>query len=111
VDDQTARQRLHDERLRVEELLNQPSANGLIERTGANEGGDMSDSAEPLIAEQEEDAVSAGLRERLEAIERAEQRLKDGTYGRSVRSGEPIPDDRLEADPAAELTVDEAQED
>jgi RNA polymerase-binding transcription factor DksA len=25
-----------------------------------------------------------------------------------VRSGQPIPDDRLEADPAAELTVEEA---
>jgi DnaK suppressor protein len=60
-----------------------------------------------LIAEQEENAISEGLRERLASIERAEQRLLDGTYGRSVRSGQPIPDDRLEADPAAELTVDE----
>ena len=30
--------------------------------------------------------------------------------GRSVRSGAPIPDERLEADPAAELTVEEAQQ-
>ena len=30
-----------------------------------------------------------------------------GTYGRSVRSGVAIADDRLEADPAAELTVEE----
>ena len=36
-------------------------------------------------------------------------RLDDGTYGRSVRSGEPIPDERLEADPAAELTISEAR--
>jgi DnaK suppressor protein len=36
-------------------------------------------------------------------------RLEEGTYGLSVQSGLPIPDDRLEADPAAELTVDEAQ--
>jgi DnaK suppressor protein len=33
--------------------------------------------------------------------------LDDGTYGRSIRSGREIPDERLEADPAAELTVDE----
>jgi DnaK suppressor protein len=33
----------------------------------------------------------------------------NGTYGRSVRSGEPIPDERLEADPAAELTISEAR--
>ena len=49
------------------------------------------------------------LRERLAAIEKAERRLEEGTYGKSVRSGAPIPDERLEADPAAELTVDEAQ--
>ena len=41
--------------------------------------------------------------------DRAEHRLDEGTFGRSVRSGLPIPDDRLEADPAAELTVEEAQ--
>jgi DnaK suppressor protein len=45
--------------------------------------------------------VAAGLEERLSAIEHAEQRLVDGTYGRSVLSGAVIPDDRLEADPAA----------
>ena len=46
---------------------------------------------------------------RLDAIERALHRLDDGTYGRSVRSGDPIPDERLEADPAAELTIEEAR--
>jgi DnaK suppressor protein len=107
VDNQTARERLQAERFRIQELLNQTTADGLDERISASQQGDMSDSAEPLIAEQEEDAISAGLHERLEAITRAEQRLNDGTYGRSVRSGRPIPDDRLEADPAAELTVDE----
>ena len=38
------------------------------------------------------------------------KRLDDGSYGRSVRSGVPIPDERLEADPAAELTVEEARQ-
>jgi len=42
------------------------------------------------------------------ALERAEARLAAGSYGRSVRSGRPIPDERLEADPLAELTVEEA---
>jgi DnaK suppressor protein len=46
----------------------------------------------------------------LGALERATERLRNGTYGRSVRSGAVIPDARLEADPAAELTVDEALE-
>jgi len=34
--------------------------------------------------------------------------LTAGSYGRSVRSGQPIPDERLEADPLVELTVEEA---
>lgn len=107
VNDETARERLRDERIRIEELLNQTTSDGLDDRAGAGDQGDMTDPAEPLIAEQEEDAVSESLRERLESIKRAEQRLADGTYGRSIRSGAPIPDERLEADPAAELTVDE----
>jgi DnaK suppressor protein len=53
-------------------------------------------------------AISSSLMERLAAVERAEQRLVNGVYGLSVESGLPIPDDRLQADPAAELTVDEA---
>ena len=40
-------------------------------------------------------------------MERAEARLAGGSYGRSVQSGEPIPDERLRAQPAAERTVDE----
>src|SRR5579862_8116403 len=48
-------------------------------------------------------------RELLAAVERAERRLAAGTYGVSVESGAPIPDERLEALPAAELTADEEQ--
>ena len=72
--------------------------------------GDMYDSAEPLTTEGTDDSVRVELEERLAAIERAERRLEAGTYGYSVRSGQPIPDDRLEADPTAELTVEEALE-
>jgi DnaK suppressor protein len=52
--------------------------------------------------------VAADLRDRLAAVERAEDRLAAGSYGKSLRSGQAIPDERLEADPAAELTVEEA---
>jgi DnaK suppressor protein len=109
VETQRAQELLQNELRRLRELLVQAANDGQNERSGANEQGDMSDSSEPLVVEQEEVAITAGLRERLAAIERAQQRLIDGTYGLSVRSGEPIPDERLEADPAAELTVDEAQ--
>jgi DnaK suppressor protein len=43
----------------------------------------------------------------LDAIERAERRHDEGTYGVSVESGEPIPEGRLEAVPWAERTADE----
>ena len=48
------------------------------------------------------------LQDQLAAVERAEQRLRDGTFGISIQSGAPIPDARLEARPTAELTVEEA---
>jgi DnaK suppressor protein len=70
----------------------------------------MTDPAERLTAEEVDDAVAGGLRDRLEAIDRAQRRLEEGTFGRSVRSGVLIPEDRLEADPAAELTVEEASQ-
>jgi DnaK suppressor protein len=72
--------------------------------------GDIGDVAQPLTTEATADAIATNLRERLAAIDRALRRLDEGTYGRSVRSGRPIPDERLEADPAAELTVEEARE-
>ena len=105
-----AEELLHAERLRVENLLGEVGAAGENDRSAANEPGDMFDSAEPLTAEGLDDSVVAELEGRLAAIERAERRIDEGTYGRSVRSGVPIPDDRLEADPTAELTIDEARE-
>ena len=74
-----------------------------------SEAGDIEDAAQPLGAEGTDDAIAQSLRSRLEVIERALHRLDDGSYGKSVRSGEPIPDERLEADPAAELTIEEAR--
>jgi len=83
---------------------------GRDDRIAANQPGDMFDSAQPLTEEGTDEAVLAGLQERLAAIDRAEQRVDAGSYGYSVRSGELISDERLEADPAAELTIEEAQD-
>jgi DnaK suppressor protein len=109
MNDEEARELLTAERARVRALLDETRAASRDDRTAANEEGDMADPAPSLVAEQVDDAVAVGLTERLEAIARAEERLAAGTYGRSVRSGVAIPDDRLRADPAAELTTEEAQ--
>ena len=62
------------------------------------------------LYQQEFDAGrAADLQDQLAAVERAEARLADGTYGLSVESGEPIPDGRLEALPTAERTVAEEE--
>lgn len=107
MDDAQARQLLADERTRVEGLLRDLTEASEEDRATTRDTGDIADPAQPLTDEQGADAIAEGLRGRLAAIERAEARLAEGTYGRSVRSGDPIPDERLEADPAAELTVAE----
>jgi DnaK suppressor protein len=75
--------------------------------TPTDDQSDASDDADSLVAHGTDEAVEELLSERLEAIGRAEARLAEGSYGRSVQSGEPIPNGRLEIEPWAELTVEE----
>lgn len=111
MDDARARALLEAERDEVRDLL-EGAENALRQdREARVDDGprDAVDTAQPLGAEGADEDVAGSLRDRLDAIERALHRLDEGTYGRSVRSGAPIPDERLEADPAAELTVEEAR--
>jgi DnaK suppressor protein len=113
MDTDRARTLLTAERDEVQGLLKDAEAAGRDDREAEVDSvsEDNADAALALTEEGEDDAIAESLRDRLDAIERALRRLDDGTYGRSVRSGEPIPDERLEADPAAELTVEEARAD
>jgi DnaK suppressor protein len=103
MDQARARELLAGERARLGRLLAAESG-GLDEP----DLGDEVDNADRREAGETGAAVSGLLGERWAALERAEARLGAGGYGRSVRSGRPIPDERLEADPLAELTVEEA---
>jgi DnaK suppressor protein len=97
---------LAEERARLERLIagsSPPDPGGDL----ADVGDDV-DNADRRNAEETGSAVEELLRERWAALQRAEARLAAGQYGRSVRSGFPIPDERLETDPLAELTVEEA---
>ena len=69
---------------------------------------DQVDGAGRRVAEETSQALRERLGDRWAALERAEARLAAGTWGASVLSGRPIPDERLEAFPLAELTVQEA---
>lgn len=109
MDESRARALLVAERAEVASLLREADAETDADLGPADEPRDYGDAALPLTAQAEDEAVTAGLRDRLAAIDRALARLEAGTYGRSVLSGQPIPGDRLEADPAAELTIEEAR--
>src|SRR5919206_2168213 len=98
MDPERARELLTAERARIERAL---------ARLGHQDTGEEADDQDPgnLASELYQDELDAGLaddlREALAAVERAEARLAAGTYGLSVESGEPIPDERLEALPRA----------
>jgi DnaK suppressor protein len=93
----------------VASLLRQTEESVSEEQQVADSPGDSGDAGLPLTEEAEDEAVAGQLRDRLAAIDRALARIEAGTYGRSVLSGRPIPEQRLEADPAAEVTVEEAR--
>ena len=71
-----------------------------------NDSGDMSQS---LFTREVDATVEEQVERRLQHVERALQKIEEGTYGLSDDSGEPIPRGRLEAVPEAIRTVDEQQ--
>ena len=109
MDESRARTLLRAERAEVAALLRETQEEARVVDQASDIPEDFGDAGLPLTEEAEDEAVAAKLRERLNAVDRALARLEAGTYGRSVISGKPIPDQRLEADPAAELTVEEAR--
>jgi DnaK suppressor protein len=104
MDVERARELLAAERRELERALGNRGHQDDGEIAGFQEPANV---AAELNLDELDDAVAADLHERLEAVERAEKRLATGTYGLSIESGEPIPDERLEAFPTAERTVEE----
>jgi DnaK suppressor protein len=107
VDFERARKLLAAERTAVEGDLARLRGEGAEEGDDRREPGDHD--SEGLYQDEFDAGRAEELKQRLAAVERAEERLAAGTYGLSVRSGEPIPDERLEAFPTAELTVEELE--
>jgi DnaK suppressor protein len=107
VDKARARALLDQERHRLD-LLGRAVSHDHDDAVASPSPEDPVDGAVHRVAEETSQALSERLRDRWGALERAEARLTAGTYGASVLSGRPIPDERLEAFPLAELTVEEA---
>ena len=106
MEPERARDLLARERERIETALGLHSGPA-VEGDESFVAGD--DDGEGLYQDELDAGRRQDLQEQLAALERAEERLANGTYGLSVQSGQPIPDGRLEARPTAELTVEEQQ--
>ncbi|HEY3050323.1 MAG TPA: hypothetical protein VGJ40_01240 [Gaiellaceae bacterium] len=104
MDPARAHELLAAERARLERAL----AGLAHEETGelSNEE-DPASLASDLYQDELDEGLADDLREELAAVERAEARVAAGTYGLSIESGRPIPDERLEALPTAERTAEE----
>jgi DnaK suppressor protein len=107
MDPERAKELLARERAQVEAEI------AGIEREGPEEGDERREPGDENSEGLYQDEFDAGriedLKGRLAAVERAEERLAAGTYGLSIQSGTSIPDERLEAVPTAELTVEESE--
>lgn len=104
MDPAEARELLARERARIEAALAE-----LAEPAGEEEADvfDEGDAAGEIVEEEIDEALSAPLQEELAAVERAEERLAEGSYGLSIESGEQIPEGRLRLMPWAERTAEE----
>jgi DnaK suppressor protein len=103
VDPERARELLLAERRRLEAAL----ADRAAEPSDESSLTDSADLGSDVYLAELDEGLGDDLRRDLEAIDRAEQRLAEGTYGLSIESGQPIPDERLEAHPSAERTAEE----
>jgi RNA polymerase-binding transcription factor len=100
-----ARELLDQERTRIEQALAALEREGPLESSDRIEPGDRD--SEDLYQDERDAGRRAELQTELAAVARAETRLDEGTFGLSIESGEPIPDERLAALPTAERTVEE----
>jgi DnaK suppressor protein len=104
MDPDRARELLAGERERIERALAQLAHQDTGEEADDEDPGNL---ASELYQDELDEGLADDLREELAAVERAEARLAAGTYGLSIESGNPIPDERLEAIPTAERTAEE----
>ena len=107
MDTDHAQELLARERTRIERGLAGANREGPLESSENLEPGD--EDSEDLYEDELDESRREQLTRDLAALERAEARLADGSYGLSVESGEPISDARLEALPLVERTVDEEE--
>jgi len=107
---------IHGQKQRLLALRRQLIASGdaagadeqLLQSAAGGEPQDAGDDGERFAQQENDEALLAHDAARLAAVDRALEKIEDGTYGLSDLSGDPIPRERLQAVPETNVTVDEA---
>ncbi len=121
IDMNKYRQLLLDERGQLTGLLKKQSGDEAEEASNRNDS-DVS-SGYPSDASSDADEIAAELADRdrdeagdeaattmLHQIDAALERIENGTYGVCVVTGKPIPEERLEAIPWTDVTIEGAEQ-
>jgi DnaK suppressor protein len=79
-----------------------------LQAAAGGEPQDAGDDSERFAQQENDEAVLGHNERRLAAVDRALEKIDEGTYGISDGNGEAIPRERLEAVPESCYTVEEA---
>ena len=115
MDPEQARQRLEDERARLEQVRDTFADEHLTDETESESVGDLTGGLDQHQAdvgtetfEREKDlSILENVESELADVEHALRRIVEGTYGTCEACGRPIDEARLEAMPATRLCVDD----
>ena len=112
-----ARQRLADERARLDGVKATFDDEHLTDQSESDSTGELSsydqhqaDMGTETFEREKDLSILEQVEAELAAVEHALRRLDDGTYGTCEVCGTPIPDERLEAMPAARLCLEHQAE-
>jgi RNA polymerase-binding transcription factor DksA len=117
MDTDLARQRLADERARLDGVKSTFDDEGLTEESESESLGELSsydqhqaDVGTETFEREKDLSILEQVEAELADVEHALRRLDDGTYGTCEVCGKVIPDERLEAVPAARLCLEHQAE-
>ena len=112
-----ARQRLADERVRLTDVRSTFDAEHLNDQSESESVGEISsydqhqaDMGTETFEREKDLSILEQVEAELADVEHALRRLDDGTYGTCEVCGKAIPDERLEAMPAARLCLEHQAE-
>jgi RNA polymerase-binding transcription factor DksA len=117
MDTDLARQRLADERARLDGVKSTFDDEGLTQQSESDSVGELSsydqhqaDMGTETFEREKDLSILEQVEAELADVEHALRRLDDGTYGTCEVCGKAIPEERLEAMPAARLCLEHQAE-